>query len=318
MKVLFMGTSNFAVPILHQLMKSGRKIVGVVTQPDKPKGRGMKIGPSPVKEAAIELGLPVFQPSETSQETFIKLVKELFPDIIILSAFGQILPKEILEIPKYNCINVHPSLLPKYRGPAPIQWAIINGEKETGVSIFILNERLDAGDIIAQKKVEIKEEDNAETLSIKLSHIGAKLVDEIIDEIKYGNIIRIPQDDKEATYAPSLEKEDGLVDWELPAKKIHNLVRGLYSWPGTYTFLEDKMIKICETAVYEEDSYEMGPKKCGKILTRIKNQGWLVSTGQGKIIIKKIQPEGKKVMSVDEFCCGHHVEIGTILGRRRV
>jgi len=325
MRILFMGTSAFAVPSLERLVASGRKVVGVVTTPDRPSGRGLEIQGPPVKEAAARLGLPVFQPGHTKKETFIKTVEELGVDLIALAAFGQILPKELLEIPKYGCLNVHPSLLPKYRGPAPIQWAVINGEKETGVSIIMLNERMDAGDILMQKTLKIGENETAEALSHRLAALGAGMLDEAIDQVRTGAVHRTPQNDEEATYAPALEKEDGEIDWTLPAHRIHNLVRGLTPWPGTYTYLGTMPLKVIQTSVFADDAPPMVSgmrRRPGKIVARIKRVGWLVYTGEGKLLVHRIQVQGKRVMTVDEFCNGHNVEEGATfrtaprLGRR--
>ncbi len=316
MRILFMGTSAFAVPSLTELVKSGKKVVGVVTTPDRPSGRGMEIQGSPVKEAAAKFGLPVFQPAQAKKETFLKTVEELEVDLIALAAFGQILPKELLDVPKYGCVNVHPSLLPRYRGPAPIQWALINGDRETGVTIIFLNERMDAGDIVSQKVVKIDEEESADSLSQRLAALGAGMLDEAIELIKEGTAPRIPQDDDRSTYASPLEKDDGQIDWSLPAPKIHNLVRGLSPWPGTYTSLGNMPIKVVQTSVFAEERSEPEMRKRpGKILARVKKAGWLVSTGEGKLLIHRIQASGKRVMTVDEFCNGHNVEDGVSFKR---
>lgn len=309
-----MGTSAFAVPSLEQLVKSGRKIVGVVTPPDRPSGRGLDIQESPVKEAAAKFHLPVFQPSQAKQETFIKTVEELEVDTIALAAFGQILPKDLLDIPQYGCVNVHPSLLPKYRGPAPIQWALINGERETGVTIIFLNERMDAGDILMQRVVKIEEPDTADSLGRRLAVLGAELLDQAIDQVQDGSAARIPQDDDRATYAAALDREDGQIDWTQPAQRVHNMVRGLTPWPGTYTYLGSIPLKVVQTSMFAEEGDRSEPtirRHPGKILARVRRAGWLVSTGEGKLLVQKVQAPGKRVMTVDEFCNGHNVEEGS-------
>lgn len=311
MRILFMGTSSFAIPCLYKLAKSKNKLIAVVTQPDRPKDRGLEVKSPPVKEIATALGITVIQPAKAKKETFIKSVEELNLDLIVVVSFGQILPKYLLKIPKHGCINIHPSLLPKYRGPAPIQWAIINGEAETGISTVYVDERIDAGDIISQKKIPVEPSDNAITLADRMSPVSADMLLEAIDSIKLNSVQRVPQEDKRATYAPSLSREDGLVNWALPSVKIHNLIRGLIHWPGTYTYLNGEHLKICETELYSEQLAKTYKKETGKILCRIKNQGWLVKTGDGKILVKKIQPAAKRIMTVDEYCCGHAVEIGT-------
>lgn len=305
MKILFIGSSEFSVPALEKLIEKNYEIIAVVTQPDKQAGRGKKIRFTPVKQVALKYNLKIFQPENINQD---KTIKELKPDLIIVVAYGGILKKEILNSPKYGCINLHPSILPKYRGPAPIPWAIINGEKETGVTTIFMNENVDAGEIIGQKKVDISESDTAGTLGERLANIGSSLVIETLNKIKSGKIEKIVQDESKVSYAPFLSKNMGLINWEKSAFEIHNLVRGLNPWPVAYSYLSNLQVKIYETQIYK-NNLDIN-KNFGKIVSVIKKEGFLVVAGEGKLIVSKIQIPGKKIMTVDEYLLGHRIESG--------
>ncbi|MFH2012741.1 MAG: methionyl-tRNA formyltransferase [Pseudomonadota bacterium] len=311
MKIVFMGTPDFAVPALDLLIKEGENIVGVVTMPDRPKGRGRKLKAPPVKETAERHKVNVYQPEKVRDDLFISKLKELNPDVIVVVAFGQILSKEILKFPQFGCINLHASLLPKYRGAAPINWVIINGEKLTGVTTILMDEGLDTGDILLQKEVEIEEDDTAESLHDKLAKTGANLLLETLDRLIEGNIKPVPQDNSKATIAPMLKKRDGLIDWGKRAKEISNIIRALTPWPGAFTHLRDKTLKILNGIAIEEDSKENTPG----VVTDIDKKWIKVSTGNGALLITEIQLQGHKKMGVAEFLRGHKhkITVGTTL-----
>ncbi len=299
--IIFFGTPEFAVPTLNALLQKGEKILLVITQKDKPKGRGQKLQPPPVKSFALAKSLKVLQPEKIRDENFISMLEALGPEFAIVVAYGKILPKEILEIPKYGCINLHASLLPKYRGAAPIQRALIDGESVTGVTTMLIDEGLDTGPILLQKEVPIEEEDNGETLSQKLSLIGADLVVETLDKVRKGLVLPTPQIGQ-ATYAPPLKKEEGKINWNLSAREIFNLIRGTYPWPCAYSFLKRERIKILKAQPLE------GNYKAGYIL-KAKDE-LIVGTGTGLLKIIMLQPEGKRVMTAKEFVCGRKLNEG--------
>jgi len=308
MKVVFMGTPEFAVPSLEMLIKENIDVIAVVTQPDKPVGRKRIITPPPVKKVAIENNIPVYQPVKVKDEEFVKFLISLKPDLITVVAFGQILSRQVLEIPKIGCINVHASLLPKYRGAAPVQWAIINGEKVTGVTTMWMDEGLDTGDIFLQESLEIKKEWTALELFNELAILGGKLLVKTLEHIKSGNIIRKPQDDAQATYAPMLKKEIGRIDWNNSADEICNLIRGTYPWPCAYTIRQGKEIKIFK-ARHFPSSNAPAP---GKFRGLVKNEGFLVGTGTGDILITELQEAGGKRMKATEYLIGHQIEEGDL------
>ncbi|GAQ95398.1 methionyl-tRNA formyltransferase [Thermodesulfovibrio aggregans] len=299
--IIFFGTPEFAVPSLKALIERDEKILLVITQPDKPKGRGKNIQPSEVKKIALEYGLSLAQPEKIRDENFIEMLKRLNPEFAVVVAYGKILPKEILEIPKYGCINLHASLLPKYRGAAPIQWALINGEKTTGVTTMLIDEGLDTGPVLLQKEVQIEDEDNAQTLSERLSRVGAELIVETIEKMRKGEIEPKPQKG-EPSYAPPLKKEDGKINWSSSARQIFNLIRGTYPWPCAYSFLKNERVKIIKAEVIE------GVATPGMIV-KAKNE-LVVGTGSGLLRILLIQPEGKKVMTAKEFLSGRKINEG--------
>ena len=298
MKVIFFGTPEFAIPSLKILYDNGYEISAVVTVPDKEKGRGLKPEPSPVKKFALSLGLKVLEPVNLKDENFINQLKEINPDLGVVVAY-RILPREVYSLPKYRTFNLHASLLPKYRGAAPIQWAIINGEKVTGVTTFFLQDKVDTGNIILQREVQIDDEDNFQTLHDKLSQIGSDLVLETVKLIEKGNYELKTQDDSLATLAPKITKEICQINWNQSAIKIHNLIRGLSPVPGAFTKLGDKLIKIFRSKLIDENS-ENDPG-----LIEIKEDEILVNTADKKLSILELQPESRKKMSAKEFLLGY-------------
>ena len=309
MRILFFGTPSFAIPSLEALIKGEDKIIGVVTQPDRPKGRGRRPSPPPIKLLAEGHNLPIYQPRVAKEKEFIDLIRNLEPDLIVVVAYGQILPKEILDIPPLGAIGVHPSLLPKYRGAAPINWAIINGERITGVTIFRLCEKLDSGDIILQRAIEILPGETAGGLSDRLAKFGADLLLEAIKDMKEGRIHLVKQDEGLASYAPCLKKEDGLIDWERSAKEIANLICGLDPWPTAYTYLNGELLKLFKAKVASLDKVA----EPGTIL-EIESKGMKVATRDGAVLIEEIQRAGKKRLKVSEFVKGHPISPGKKLG----
>ena len=293
-----MGTPQFAVPPLRALAEAGHEIVGVVTRIDKPAGRGQNVAAPPVKAVALQLGLPLYQPKRVREPMFIDVLRKLNPDVIVVAAYGQILPKEVLTLPKYGCINIHASLLPAYRGAAPINWAIIRGEKETGITIMQMDEGMDTGAVLMQESHAIGPGDTSGTLTETLSELGARLITKSLPLVESGALTPVAQDESKATLATLLKKEDGLVDWTLPAADIRNRVRGFSPWPGAYTFLDGSMIKILETEVLP-----------GKGEPALLHQGadntLEVGTGRGLLRILRIQPAGKKPMHAADFLRGH-------------
>lgn len=308
MKVIYMGTPEFAVPTLESIYNKGYDISLVITQEDKPKGRGKKFQYTPVKEKALAFGLEVYQPKNVNSLESIEKIKNLEPDFIIVAAYGQILKKEILSIPKYGCFNVHASLLPKYRGAAPINWSIINGDTETGISIMEMEEGLDTGDIVLTESIEIDESDDYITIHDKLSLLGGNLILEAMDQIVDGNAKFIKQDDSQSNYAPMIFRETGHIDWTLSGKKICNLVRGLKPWPVAYTIYNDEIVKIHKTkyiASKKSSNY-------GEIL-QVNKEGIFVTVSDGIIIIEELQFSGKKVLTVAQYLAGNQIVVGTVL-----
>ncbi|WP_094546477.1 methionyl-tRNA formyltransferase [Petroclostridium xylanilyticum] len=310
MKILFMGTPEFAVPCLDMLVNEGYNVIGAVTQPDKPKGRGHKLSQPPVKEYAVSKGIPVFQPSNLKNGSFKDDLENLNPDLIVVVAYGKILPKYILDYPKYGCINVHASLLPKYRGAGPIQWCIINGEKETGITTMYMDEGMDTGDMILKKKISIGEDETAGELHDRLSVLGAEVLKETVGLLEKGPIPREPQPHHEATYAPMLDKSISRINWSKPAIEIKNLVRGVNPWPVAYTYYKDQCMKVWSVDIEECCTDEVP----GTILKYINNKGLAVKAGDKYcIIIKEVQFEGGKRMGIDEYLRGHSIIYGECL-----
>lgn len=298
MKIIFFGTPEFAIPSLKVLLQNKYEIVGVVTVPDKLKGRGLKPEPSPVKVFAIENNLKILQPENLRDISFQDEIKKLSPDVGVVVAY-RILPVEVYTIPRFGTFNLHASLLPKYRGAAPIQWALINGEKVTGVTTFFLQEKVDTGNIILQREVEILEEDNFQTLHDKLAKVGSQLVLETVKRIETGNFETIPQKDEEATLAPKITKEICQINWNQKAEKIHNLVRALSPSPAAQTRLKNKLFKILKTKVTSQKSTEIP----GRVI--VESEKLLVNTSDYLISIEEIQPESRKRMTIKEFLLGY-------------
>ncbi|MBR4982999.1 MAG: methionyl-tRNA formyltransferase [Lachnospiraceae bacterium] len=309
MKIVFMGTPDFAVGALEALVEAGHDVVAVVTQPDKPKGRGKEMQQTPVKECALKHNIDVFQPVKIKTPEAVEVLRGYGAELFVVAAFGQILSKEILDMPKFGCVNIHASLLPKYRGAAPIQWAILDGEKETGVTIMQMNEGLDTGDMLTKVVVPIEDTDTGESLFDKLAEAGAKLLIETIPQIEAGELTPQPQDDSLSTYAKMIKKEMGLIDWKKEAVVLERLVRGMNSWPSAYTHFNGKTLKIWETEI-EEGNRNMAP---GMVAEVTKNS-IKVQTGQDLLVLKQIQLEGKKRMDVASFLLGYKVEPDTVLG----
>ncbi len=312
MKVIYMGTPDFAVGALESIIEAGHEVVLVVTQPDKPKGRGKEMQMTPVKKCAIKYDIPVFQPIKIKEQEAVEYLRTFAADIFVVAAFGQILSKEILQMPKYGCVNIHASLLPMYRGAAPIQAVIINKEKETGVTIMQMDEGLDTGDMLMKTVVPIEADETGESLHDKLSEVGASLIVDALKAIEEGNITPVPQGDGETCYASMLKKELGCIDWNKSAEDIEYLVRGLYPWPGTYTFLAGKMMKICAVAMGKQEAEGLPGEIC-----EVTKDSLSVCTGCGNLVIRELQPEGKKRMPVHDFLLGNKIEKGMCFKRSR-
>lgn len=309
MRVIFMGTPEFSVGTLQAIYEAGHEVCLVVTQPDKPKGRGHAMQYTPVKEYAMEKGIEVFQPIKIRETEAVEKLKSYQADIIVVVAFGQILSKDILEMCPYGCINVHASLLPKYRGAAPIQWVIIDGEKESGVTIMQMNEGLDTGDMISKVVVPIEEKETGGSYHDKLALAGAKLCVETMKEMEAGSAVRTPQEDAASCYARKLTKELGLIDFKREAVEIERLIRGLNPWPSAYTSLDGKTLKVWQADVIEKE-YE---GKQGMIVEKTK-KSLIVKTAKGALAITELQLAGKKRMTTESFLLGYPVETGTMLG----
>jgi methionyl-tRNA formyltransferase len=308
MNIIFMGTPDFAVPSLETIKKSGHKILSVVTQPDRPKGRGNRMSFSPVKEKALEMGLPVIQPLKVRGDAcFLNDIKEIAPDVIVVVAYGQILPPEVLEVPAYGCINVHASLLPKLRGAAPINWSIINGDTETGVTTMLMEKGLDTGDMLIRRTVCIYENETAGELHDRLKVIGAQALIETLEMIEKGEIKSVPQDDSQSTYAPMLDRDTGRIEWNRGSQAVTNLVRGTNPWPGAYSFLKDTRIKIWNAEV-DTDS-NSGKPGC---IWKVDHEGIHVCTGDGSIVIKEVQGDNGKRTDAHSYTLGHDVLVGSI------
>lgn len=318
MRILFMGTSEFAIPALEQLVIHNYDIIGVVTQPDRPSGRGKKLSPSPIKKIASANNLKIYQPEKVRDPAFVKILNELILDVIVVAAFGQLLPQSVLDIPPCGVINLHPSLLPKYRGAAPIQWALINGEKETGISLMLLDAGEDTGDIICKERIPINSDDTAETLHDTLAHIGAKLLIETLSELSKGKPPKaepqiLIEGHAKATHAPRLTKDIGHINWHEDAITIFNLIRGTAGWPGAYTyFRNDIRLKITESLPHESDKISNNASVSGQPGTIIINADseMFVITGDGVLQIIQVQPATKRIMNAKDFVNGYQIKIG--------
>lgn len=313
MNIVFFGTSEFALSTLRKLIDSKHKVLAVVTQPDRQKGRSLKVSPPPVKILAETHGIQVYQPNDVSGKDSAAYLKKFNADLFIVVAFGQILKKEILGIPKIYSVNVHGSLLPRYRGAAPTNWAIINGETESGVTIIKMNEKMDEGDIILKKEIPVGAEDTNITLSEKLSELGAETLMEAMELIYSGKARFVKQDDLAATYAPKLKKEDGLINWDEPAVSISNKVRGFLPWPGAYTYFNNKILKVLQAEVIKTGNSSAAN---GEVVAIHKGRGIEVKTPKDNIMIRHVQLESKKPFSTDAFLCGHKVSRGYIFGEK--
>ena len=305
MNLVFMGTPDFAVPTLKTLHTSRHPVLGVVTQPDRPKGRGQEMQASPVKRYALENDLKVYQPEKASAPEFVAELSKLKPDLIVVIAYGQILRENLLSVPKHFCMNIHASLLPKYRGAAPINWAIINGDKESGVTTMKMDKGLDTGDILLMKKVTIDPEDTAQDLHDKLSVAGGALALETVDQLEQGQLKFIPQNDADSSYASKLKKEDGCLHWDREAEAIRNRVRGLEPWPGAFGFLKGKRLRFCRV-----ETGPGAPDDTPGTVMRVSDYGIEIGTLKDRIIVTEIQPEGKKKMTVKSYLQGHPVNPG--------
>ncbi|AGB40848.1 methionyl-tRNA formyltransferase [Halobacteroides halobius DSM 5150] len=314
MEVVFMGTPDFAVPCLDALCQSEvANLIGVVSQPDRKRGRGQKRQPTPVKKKALEYDIEVFQPQKVTSEEGIDKLKEWDPDLIVVVAYGQILGTEVLNLPQKGCVNVHASLLPQYRGAAPIHRAIINGDQKTGITTMYMDEGMDTGDMILTKEVTITDQDTVGSLHDKLATTGANLLITTLKEIEAGTAPRKKQNDGQATYAPKIKKEEGEINWNQEAKEIWNLIRGMNPWPGAYTYINGERLKLWASQVYSKDqSKEMIP---GTIIKTDTEEGIIVQTGQGQLLLTKVQPASKQRMSATDYLLGYDLQEGTKLGK---
>lgn len=311
MRIIFMGTPDFSVPALEALVKGGHQVIAAVTQPDKPKGRGRAVMMTPVKQKALDLGIPVYQPAKIREEPFLSFIEELKPDAIVVAAFGQILPKRLLMLPPYGCINIHASLLPKYRGAAPIQWAVINGEKESGITTMMMDTGIDTGDMLEREVIPVSDEETGGSLHDKLSAAAGPLILSTLKKAEEGTLVRVAQKDEDSCYAKMLTKDLGNIDWSQSSVSIERLIRGLNPWPSAYTSLNGKTLKIWKAALAEgkED------REPGQVI-RADNDQLLVKTGDGALQILSLQLEGKKQMDAASFLRGYSLKEGTKLERR--
>ena len=308
MKIVFMGTPDFALATLESLVKGGHEVIAAVTQPDKPKGRGKAVQLTPVKEKALEYEIPVYQPVKARDPEFIALLKEMNPDVIVVVAFGQLLPKAILDIPKYGCVNVHASLLPKYRGAAPIQWAVIDGEEVSGVTTMLMDEGLDTGDMLEKAEIVLDKKETGGSLFDRLSALGGELILSTLEKMENGTITRTPQGEATTSYAKMLQKSMGEIDWSMEAVKIERLIRGLNPWPSAYTSLKGKTVKIWSADVVAGE-VSGNPGR----VTATKDK-LLVECGKDFLSITELQLEGKKRMETAAFLRGFTVEDQTVFG----
>ena len=313
MKIIFMGTPDFAVSALDALCRSGQEVILAVTQPDRQKGRGRKVIQTPVKVCAEKWGVPVFQPVRIREAEAIEQIRSLSPDLIVVAAFGQILPQELLDIPRLGCVNIHASLLPRLRGAAPIQWSVINGDSESGITLMQMNAGLDTGDILFQESVPIGPQETGESLYEKLAELGGEMIVKYLPAIEAGEVKPVKQDDSLSSYAPMLRKKMGEIDWTMSAAQIEQRMRGMLPWPGAYTTLEGHTLKIWSARVLPADS-KYADAVPGTVLFTDKKT-ICVAAGQGALALLEVQAEGKKRMGTDAFLRGTKVPEGTVLGR---
>ena len=310
-RIVYMGTPDFAVEPLEAIIKAGYEVAAVVTQPDKQKGRGKEVKMTPVKECALRHGIPVFQPVKIKEPEAVAELEKYQADLFVVAAFGQLLSEEILNMPEYGCINIHASLLPAYRGAAPIQWAVLNGEKESGVTIMQMDKGLDTGDMLLKRSVELSPKETGDSLHDKLMHLGAELIVEALPKLEKGELVPEKQKDELSSYAKKLTKAMGQIDWSKDAVSLERWIRGLNSWPSAYTFFGGKTLKIWEAQVTEENGAQKAEP--GQVIS-VSKEGFTVACGQGALQILSLQLEGKKRVSTREFLLGYQVEPGMILG----
>ncbi|MBA3007654.1 MAG: methionyl-tRNA formyltransferase [Proteobacteria bacterium] len=309
-RIILMGTPDFAVPALHKLLNGPDHVVAVVTQPDRPKGRGKKLTPPPIKVAAAEAGIPVLQPTKIRTEEFLNTLKSYQPDLIIVAAYGRMLPASILDLPRLGCINIHGSLLPRHRGAAPIQWAVIKGDSQAGVTIMQMDVGMDTGDILLPAAIPVAEDETAGSLFHKLAELGGTTLLQALDLLRQDKLISSRQDHSLATEAPPLTKEDGRLDWNRPAAELHCLIRGLDPWPGAYSFVDGQRFRFFAPEIIHKEC-----RQAAGTLILADHQGLLIATAQDCLLIKEIQPEGKKRMTVEAYLCGHPLAPGLQLTR---
>lgn len=308
-----MGTSDFAATCLEALAKQTKhEICAVVSQPDRPKGRGHKLAPTPVHESADKLGLKIYQPETLKDGAFLPVLREENPDIIVVAAYGKLLPEYILNFPKYRCVNVHGSVLPRWRGAAPIQHSVLSGDRETGITIMYMEKGLDTGDMILIKKTPIGEDETSEQLFGRLAILGGEALIEALSLIEKGEVRAEKQNEEESTYAARIEKSMALIDWTKSAEEIKNLVRGMNSWPYAYTYYDGAVMKIGKVSVADKVSNDC---ECGTIISCGRKEGILIKCGKGAVYAQTIQFEGKKMMSVADYLSGHTIKEGLVLGK---
>ncbi len=309
LNIAFMGTPEFAVPSLKALLDREDEVVAVITNPDRPKGRGQRPTPPPVKVLAEKAGVPVWQPAKVKTDDFLDQLKDLAPDLIIIVAYGKILPLAVLNIPPLGCINVHASLLPQYRGGAPINWAIANGEGLTGITTMFINEKMDEGDMLLKREEPISDDDTAGSLHDRLSPLGGEVLRETLNALKAGTLQPQKQNHEEATYAPLLKKEDGLIDWSRPARELYNFIRGMNPWPAAYTGLEQKNLRVFASKIIDNPA-SASP---GTVIDLLP-EGMAIATGQDGLLLTEVQLEDRKRMPAGEFLRGHPLSPGKVLG----
>jgi methionyl-tRNA formyltransferase len=307
MNIVFLGTAKFAVPALERLLASPHKVLSVITQPDRPKGRGQEVRPSPVKEVAAAKGVHIYQPEDVNEYEFMRELRALSPDVIVVVAYGQKLGKEILQLPRFYCLNIHPSLLPKYRGPAPVARAILNGDSYTGVCVLKVVEKMDAGPVLGVARAEIPFDATTPDMEAKLSEVGADLLLDVLKAVQDRRAIELPQDDREATYAKKFEKNDGKVDWRKPAAKIHNFIRALQPFPCAFGFLNRVRINLHKA---KPQRLPQRPNQRPGTIGAIDKDGIHVICGDGEVLLLELQPESKRRMSAEEFANGYKPKVG--------
>lgn len=313
MKVIFMGTPDFAVADLKALSADGQEILAAVTQPDKPRGRKHELAEPPVKTAAKALGVPVLQPERAGAPEFISIIRQMAPDIIVVAAFGQILKQELLDIPKYGCINVHASLLPKYRGASPIQWAVCNGEEYSGVTTMQMDAGIDTGDILLQEKVKLRDGETGGSLFDRLADVGAELLIRTIHGLEDGTVKAVPQDASQASTVRMISKADGRIDWSRPAAEIERHIRGFDPWPSAYTYRGGKLLKIWKAKVIGDRPHPA--QELGRVLS-VSGDTFVTACGEGELEVLEVQPEGRRRMDTAAYLRGYPVTDGEVLGEK--